>query len=36
MMRATGSRMRLGLIFGIVLAIILGVILWQRGKPPVP
>jgi len=28
--------MRLGLIFGIVLAIILGVILWQRGKPPVP
>jgi hypothetical protein len=28
--------MRLGLIFGIVLVIILGVTLWRRGKPPVP
>lgn len=28
--------MRLGAIFGIVLVIILGVILWKRGKPPVP
>lgn len=36
MMRATGEPMRLGLIFGIVLAIILGVTLWKRGKPPVP
>jgi len=28
--------MRLGLIFGIALVIILAVILWNRGKPPVP
>jgi hypothetical protein len=28
--------MRLAVIFGIVLVIVLGVILWKRGKPPVP
>jgi len=28
--------MRLGIIFGIVLVIIIGTILWKRGKPPVP
>jgi len=28
--------MRLGIIFGIVLVIIVGTILWKRGKPPVP
>ena len=30
------ANMRLGFIFAIVLAIILGTILWKRGKPPVP
>jgi len=28
--------MRLGLIFGIVLAVILFTVLWRRGKPPAP
>jgi len=28
--------MGLGIIFGIVLVIIVGTILWKRGKPPVP
>jgi len=28
--------MRIGILFGIVLVIILGVTLWKRGKPPVP
>ena len=28
--------MRIGIIFGIVLVIIVGTILWKRGKPPVP
>jgi len=28
--------MRLGIIFGLVLAVVLAVILWNRGKPPVP
>jgi hypothetical protein len=28
--------MRLGIIFAIVMIIILGTILWKRGKPPVP
>jgi len=28
--------MRLGFIFGIALIIIVGTILWKRGKPPVP
>jgi tetrahydromethanopterin S-methyltransferase subunit F len=28
--------MRVGIIFGLVLAVILAVILWKRGKPPVP
>jgi len=28
--------MRLGIIFGLVLAVIFAVILWNRGKPPVP
>jgi len=28
--------MRLGIIFGIVLVIIIGTILWNRGKSPLP
>jgi len=28
--------MRIGLIYAVVLAIIIGTILWKRGKPPVP
>jgi hypothetical protein len=28
--------MRIGLIFAVVFAIIIGTILWKRGKPPVP
>jgi len=28
--------MRIGIIFGLILAIILATILWKRGKPPVP
>jgi hypothetical protein len=28
--------MRLGIIFAVVMIIILGTILWKRGKPPVP
>jgi len=28
--------MRLGVIFGIVLVIVVAMILWKRGKPPVP
>jgi len=28
--------MRLGILFGIVLVIIVGTVLWKRGKPPVP
>jgi hypothetical protein len=31
-----GGPMRIGIIFGLVLAIILATILWKRGKPPVP
>ncbi|MFL5487017.1 MAG: hypothetical protein ACJ8AJ_00895 [Gemmatimonadaceae bacterium] len=29
-------KMRLGLIFGIVLAVLLVVIMWNRGRPPAP
>jgi len=28
--------MRIGLIYALVLAVIIGTILWKRGKPPVP
>ena len=28
--------MRLGLIFGIVLIVVFAVVLWRRGKPPLP
>jgi hypothetical protein len=31
-----GEIMRIGLIFAVVFAIIIGTILWNRGKPPVP
>ena len=27
---------RLGLIFGLVLIVIFAVVLWRRGKPPLP
>jgi ABC-type uncharacterized transport system permease subunit len=30
------ANMRIGLLFAIVFAIIIGTILWKRGKPPVP
>ncbi|MFL5602106.1 MAG: hypothetical protein ACJ77R_01680 [Gemmatimonadaceae bacterium] len=31
-----GRKMRLGLIFGIVLLVLLVVIMWNRGRPPAP
>jgi hypothetical protein len=30
------EKMRLGVIFGVVLVIIVAFVLWNRGKPPVP
>jgi hypothetical protein len=30
------KKMRLGVIFGVIIVIILAMTLWKRGKPPVP
>jgi ABC-type transporter Mla subunit MlaD len=30
------KKVRLGVIFGVVLVVIVAFVLWNRGKPPVP